>query len=95
VERAVLQTTPARYRTDGSWRFVAIGTGTYRIAMVVLTLIDLVDAAAFILGEYCGMFESVYGEIEWAVLSIFAQPIYVILTKKSSLNLRACSNDGR
>jgi hypothetical protein len=55
----------------------------------------LAYGAAFILGQYCGMFESVCREVEWAVLSIFAQLIYVILNKKSSLNLRECSNDGR
>ncbi len=63
--------------------------------MVVFAGIYVADAAAFSLGRYRGVFESGYREVEWAVLSIFAQPIYVILTKKSSLNLRECSNDGR
>ena len=36
--------------------------------MVVLAVIYLADAAAFILGQYCGMFESVCREVEWAVL---------------------------
>jgi hypothetical protein len=46
-------------------------------------------------GECCGMVESDYREIEWAVLSMDAQPIEFILTKKSTLNLREYSNDGR
>ena len=63
--------------------------------MVLFAGIYVADGAAFSMGRYCGVFESGYREVEWAVLSIFAQSIYVILNKKSSLNLRECSNDGR
>jgi hypothetical protein len=30
--------------------------------------IDLADAAAFSVGQHCGVFESVYRKVEWAVL---------------------------
>jgi hypothetical protein len=37
--------------------------------MVVLAVIYLADAASFRVGQYCGVFESVYREVEWTVLS--------------------------
>lgn len=37
--------------------------------MVVFAGIYLADAAAFSMGRYCGVFEPVYREVEWAVLS--------------------------
>lgn len=74
---------------------MVIRAHTHGASMVVFACIYVADAAAFSLGQHCGVLESVYREVEWAVLSIFAQPIYVILNKKSSLNLRECSNDGR
>ena len=74
---------------------MVVSTHTHGASVVLFAGIYLVDAAAFSLGQYRSVFESVYREVEWAVLSIFAQPTYVILNKKSSLNLRECSNDGR
>ena len=47
---------------------MAIGAAAYSTTLVIFALIDLADGAAFILGQHCGMFESVYGEVEWAVL---------------------------
>ena len=41
---------------------------TYRGSMVVFACIYLADAAAFILGQYRGVFESGYRKVEWAVL---------------------------
>ena len=74
---------------------MVIRAHTHGASVVLFARIYLADAAAFTLGRYCSVFESGYREVEWAVLSIFAQSIYVILNKKSSLNLRECSNDGR
>jgi hypothetical protein len=56
---------------------VAIGAAAYSTTLVIFALIYLADGAAFILGQYCGMFESVYGEVEWAVL------IYCLLKSNS------------
>jgi hypothetical protein len=42
---------------------------TYRASVVVFAGIYLADAASFSVGQYCGVFESVYREVEWVVLS--------------------------
>ena len=68
MECAVLQTSSTRYRVDGSGRFVVIGTFDHRNTLVVFTKFHLADAAAFSVGQYGGVFESGYREIEWAVL---------------------------
>ena len=68
VECAVLQTTQTRSRIDGSGRFVVIGAVDHRTTLVVFTCFYLADAAAFILGQYRGVFESGYRKVEWAVL---------------------------
>ena len=48
---------------------MVIRAHTHSTSMVLFARIYLVDAAAFILGQHCGVFESVYREVEWAVLS--------------------------
>ena len=72
-----------------------VSSTTHCTAVDILAHIYLADAPTSSVGECCGMVESDYREIEWAVLSMDAQPIEFILTKKSTLNLRECSNDGR
>ena len=47
---------------------MVISTYTHGASVVVFTCIYVADAAAFILGQYCGVFESFYREVEWAVL---------------------------
>ena len=68
MECAVLQTAQARSRIDGSRRFMVIRAHTHGASVVLFACIYLADGAAFILGQYCGMFESVCREVEWAVL---------------------------
>ena len=47
---------------------MAISADTHFASVALFPLIDLADAAAFSVGQYCGVFESVYREVEWAVL---------------------------
>ena len=48
---------------------MVIRAHTHGASMVVFADIYLVDAAASSVGRYCGVFESGYREVEWAVLS--------------------------
>ena len=48
---------------------MVIRAHTHGASVVVFAVIYLADGAAFILGQHCGVFESGYREVEWAVLS--------------------------
>ena len=48
---------------------MVIRAHTHGASVVLFARIYLADAAAFILGQHCGLLESVYREVEWAVLS--------------------------
>ena len=47
---------------------MVIRAHTHGASMVVFACIYLADGAAFSVGRYCGVFESGYREVEWAVL---------------------------
>ena len=47
---------------------MAISAHTHCTSVVVFACLYLADGAAFILGQYRGVFESVYRKVEWAVL---------------------------
>lgn len=47
---------------------MVIRAHTHGASVVLFARIYLVDAAAFSVGRYCGVFESGYREVEWAVL---------------------------
>ena len=47
---------------------MVIRAHTHGASVVVFAVIYLADGAAFILGQHCGVFESGYREVEWAVL---------------------------
>ena len=48
---------------------MVIRAHTHGASVVLFACIYLADGAAFILGQHCGLLESVYREVEWAVLS--------------------------
>ena len=47
---------------------MVVSTHTHGASVVLFACIYLADGAAFILGQHCGLLESVYREVEWAVL---------------------------
>ena len=47
---------------------MVIRAHTHGAYVVLFAGIYLADAASFSVGRYCGVFESVYREVEWAVL---------------------------
>ena len=47
---------------------MVVSTHTHGASVVLFAGIYLADAAAFSVGQYCGVFESGYREVEWAVL---------------------------
>ncbi len=48
---------------------MVIRAHTHGASVVLFAGIYLADAAAFSVGRYCGVFESGYRKVEWAVLS--------------------------
>ena len=48
---------------------MVIRAHTHGASVVLFAGIYLADAASFSVGQYCGLLESVYREVEWAVLS--------------------------
>ena len=48
---------------------MVIRAHTHGASVVLFAGIYLADAAAFSVGQYCSVFESVYREVEWTVLS--------------------------
>ena len=48
---------------------MVIRAHTHGASVVLFACIYVANGAAFILGQHCGVFESVYREVEWAVLS--------------------------
>ena len=47
---------------------MVIRAHTHGASVVLFARIYLADAAALSVGRYCSVFESVYREVEWAVL---------------------------